>query len=611
MASTDKYLVKVTKGMFKFTDNTITTEITKGVYLNLKAEYKWNSDTELDLKLSWEPHSSEGPYSASSLTTSFSSPLGELNINGTRIGNQILENTYNTTLTNINSNAQNITITFKYVNGNALVDLTQDFNKLVIPKPNKYDNNVVFNRDGLNEMIDYFLKYPVRSIEESENYGHITIAHGKDEAEDISVKGLGHNGSGLTITTNLLPNEDATYDLGVKDEENENNNLRWKNLYLSNNANVDGTVNATTLTGELTGGSININDKFKVDSQGNVVMQGSITGMEKNFIYLYHKGTITTTIDGETTRIAHHPPEDLPQKNSQGEYEEFDVASSSNEKRWHSTFNSNGQDHWKTITFDGGVTWLEPEYINPEDGAPGGWSNDNILEALKSVDDGLYWFPGDTMEDGNEATRLGIRSTAVASLLATFGKIDMGVMDQEGKSFAKSNTYWANNNKALMGGYITFPIPAPITVSTANNYAALGPTGEGVTTPEQRVAAINEGGWRGRVGYMRGNGNGKNPTAGLGIAIYTTATFKDIYHKDVELDNVPKMNPITNIPEEAQDNVAEKCHLILSFFVLTDSGIALMTRANTTNSNAWVFKDVMEANDVGSSSEPSGNDVNG
>ena len=84
--------------MFKFTDNTITTEITKGVYLNLRAEYKWNSDTELDLKLSWEPYSSEGPYSASNLTTSFSSPLGELNINGTRIGNQTLENTYNTTL---------------------------------------------------------------------------------------------------------------------------------------------------------------------------------------------------------------------------------------------------------------------------------------------------------------------------------------------------------------------------------------------------------------------------------------------------------------------------------------------------------------------------------
>ena len=76
--------------MFKFTDNTITPEITDGVYLNLRVEYKWNSNTELDLKLSWAPYSLGSEYPENSLTTSFKSPSGELNINGIQIPNQEL-----------------------------------------------------------------------------------------------------------------------------------------------------------------------------------------------------------------------------------------------------------------------------------------------------------------------------------------------------------------------------------------------------------------------------------------------------------------------------------------------------------------------------------------
>lgn len=633
--------------MFKFTDNTITTEITKGVYLNLKAEYKWNSDTELDLKLSWEPHSSEGPYSASSLTTSFSSPLGELNINGTRIGNQTLENTYNTTLTNINSNAQNITITFKYVNGNALVDLTQDFNKLIIPKPNKYDNNVVFNRDGLNEMIDYFLKYPVRSIEESENYGHITIAHGKDEAEDIHIKGLEHNDAGLTITTNLLPNEDATYDLGVKDEENENNNLRWKNLYLSNNANVDGVVKANELEGLLTGGGININDNFIVDSDGNVQMKGSITGLANKFICLYHKGLWENSnyqppqpfeeikignyeekiinnastydfYDLETSEIMEKNTSWIYLDNKTGQYyyydntkyilldrkspalteldhiEEEDVPTIDLNKRWHKKLNSNGQDHWKTITFDGGEHWSDPEYINPSDGAPGGWNNNNILQALTAIDqDGIYTFEGGKM---------GVRASALVSILARFGKIDMGVLNPDQNSFASTN-YWAGNNKSLIGGYITFPIPAPFQVDNNGNYAT-----------DTQIAVINNNGWRGRLGYIRGNGNGlfdqdgtPRGTAGMGIVIYTNATFFDIYGKDMEIATMERN--ADDIPYITNDYVTKHCHLILSLLMLTDSGLGLMTATNMQNVNSWIFKDTMKDEDVGQNA--AGNDAAG
>ena len=632
--------------MFKFTDNTITTEITKGVYLNLKAEYKWNSDTELDLKLSWKPHSSEGPYSASSLTTSFSSPLGELNINGTRIGNQTLENTYNTTLTNINSNAQNITITFKYVNGNALVDLTQDFNKLIIPKPNKYDNNVVFNRDGLNEMIDYFLKYPVRSIEESENYGHITIAHGKDEAEDIHIKGLGHNDAGLTITTNLLPNEDATYDLGIKDEENENNNLRWKNLYLSNDANIDGVVKANELEGLLTGGGININDRFKVDDEGNVTMQGNITWGDSQFITVYHEGEFTaiegwkevfrysdamTFYDYDEATDTYTPVEipgdspaakeenfrqllnhydglyakttkhtrTIPIKPSNGTSPDSFPNSATAESKWHTLLDPE-KDWYMSMTFNGGKEWTDPFRINAQDGSDGQWDARSILDALRDIDaDGIYNLP--SIQDGQVQGKLGIKASAIQSILNEFGIIEMGVLNKNADGFDQTNT-WTLDNKELMGGYITFPIPAPFILNALTDVAT-----------EEQVTAINSRGWRARLGYLRGNGDGSNPTSGVGLALYTTATFKDIYGLDIDSTGATwEGTTAGSIPRTTNTNVATKCHLLLAFLMLTDAGLGLLTSTNKSRPVNWVFKDNLSitAEDV-NSNEASGNDGQG
>ena len=632
--------------MFKFTDNTITTEITKGVYLNLKAEYKWNSNTELDLKLSWEPHSSEGPYSASSLTTSFSSPLGELNINGTRIGNQTLENTYNTTLTDINSNAQNITITFKYVNGNALVDLTQDFNKLVIPKPNKYDNNVVFNRDGLNEMIDYFLKYPVRSIEESENYGHITIAHGKDEAENICIKGLENkvdnegNSVGLTITTNLLPNVTETYDLG--DE-----NLQWKNLYLSSDANVNGVVKANELEGLLTGGGININDRFKVDDEGNVTMQGNITWGDSQFITVYHEGEFTsiegwkevfrysdalTFYDYDETTDTYAPVEipgdspaakernftqllnhydglyikttkhtrTIPIKPSNGSSPSSFPNSATTESKWHTILDPE-KDWYMSMTFNGGKEWTDPFRINAQDGSDGQWDARSILDALRDIDaDGIYNLP--SIQDGQVQGRLGIKASAIQSLLAEFGVINMGVLTNNGDEFDHSN-YWASDNTQLMGGYITFPIPAPFRLTALSNVAT-----------EAQVNAINDRGWRARLGYLRGNGDGNNPTSGVGFAIYTTATFKDIYGiEEIYADGTTWENTTPgSVPKTTAKNVAKKCHLLLAFLMLTDSGLGLLTSTNKTRPVNWVFKDNLSASeDFSNPDDIVGKDGNG
>lgn len=626
--------------MFKFTDNTITPEITDGVYLNLRVEYKWNSNTELDLKLSWAPYSLGSEYPENSLTTSFKSPSGELNINGIQIPNQELIGNYNTTLTDINSNAQNITITFKYVNGNALVDLTQDFNKLVIPKPNKYDNNVVFNRDGLNEMIDYFLKYPVRSIEESENYGHITIAHGKDEAEDIYIKGLGHNDAGLTITTNLLPNENETYDLG--DE-----NLKWKNLYLSNDANVDGVVKANELEGLLTGNGININDRFKVDDEGNVTMQGNITWGDSQFITVYHEGEFTSTerwkevfrySDGRTfydydeTTDTYTPVEipgdspaakeenfrqllnhydglyikiakyarTIPIKPSNGSSPDSFPNSATTESKWHTILDP-AKDWYMSMTFNGGKEWTDPFRINAQDGSDGQWDARSILDALRDIDaDGIYNLP--SIQDGQVQGRLGIKASAIQSILNEFGIIEMGVLNKNADGFDQTNT-WTLDNKELMGGYITFPIPAPFILNALTNVAT-----------EAQVNAINSRGWRARLGYLRGNGDGTNPTSGVGFAIYTTATFKDIYGLDIDSTGTTwEGTTAGGVPRATNTNVATKCHLLLAFLMLTDAGLGLLTSTNKSRPVNWVFKDNLNIanDDVENSSYATGNDGKG
>ena len=641
--------------MFKFTDNTITTEITKGVYLNLKAEYKWNSNTELDLKLSWEPYSLEGPYPASSLTTSFSSPLGELNINGTYIGNQTLENTYNTTLTDINPNVRNITITFKYVNGNALVDLTQDFNKLVILKPNRYDNNVVFNRDGLNEMIDYFKKYPVRLIEDSDQYGHIKTIHGIDQERHICVKGLAAGENELRITTNLLPGEqegstnkdgERVYlNLGSSDSE-------WNDLYLSNNAYVGETVKAKELNGLLTGSGIAIGEDangqpvFQVDKDGNVSMNGNIVWGKTQFSALYHKGAFQEgeedftealyygydpnekyyrfnraearyvyigDITDETKyqlyfeannglyrraakiyRVA--PPK--PMDNTAPEsYPNEDEYSDETAPVWHKELNSKGEDWYMSMTFDGGQTWCSPTRINAKDGDAGKVSNEEVLNALMGIaDDGLFNFPI-INEDGSVKSRLGIKATALVSELATIGKLNMGLAAISGEAGFDGNIYNAGQGSTLSGGYITFPIPTPFEVTAMKGNAPFKQkvtvtlkdgTKQDWTVPE----VINKKGWRGRMGYLRGNGNGitfnatKRNTAGMGIAVYTNATFEDFY-------DTSKVHVSANI-ESTKQNVFSKIHLVLSFLMLTDSGLGLMTAVNQYNPNDWVFLDLMD-----------------
>ena len=562
-------LTKSTKTQFQHKTNSEINEIQNGVYLNLIARYYWISNTQLYLEVTWQPYALGEPYTTN-LTSAFNQSKGRLTINGSEklasqklSGHTAIDAPFAETLS-IPSDTKAVEIAFKYENGDAIVDLTKDYNKIKLLKPNPYNNNVVFNKDGVNELIDNIRKYPVIDTSASNKYGHIKITHGRDnQPVDLSIKGFDKSTADkLLINTNLLPADDAMYDLGSSD-------LKWKNI----NSN---TVNADTLNGLLTGSGINIKDRFIVDGNGNVKMAGNITGLDSKFICLYHKGV------WDASQNAPKLPNESVAKPASGtsSFYEEDVAPASIQKRWHKKLNSNGQDHWKTMTFNGGETWTDPEYFNPHDGATGTWTNENIREALVNLEDGIYQFEGG---------KFGINASALVSKLAQFGKIDMGVLDPNEKWV--ENKKWASDNLNLIGGYITFPIPMPFQVDYIKKY----------NTKEQ-VDAINNWGWRGRLGYLRGNGNGLlnsdntlRGTAGLGLVIYTNATFKDLYGA-TEAMAIASGRGHAGGPAAFVD-VASKCHLVLSFLMLTDSGLGLMTSARTNSATAWTFKDYLSVDD--------------
>lgn len=493
-------------------------------------------------------------------------------------------------------------------------------------------------------MIDYFKKYPVRLTEESDSYGNIKIAHGIDTAKNVPIHGLGHQSGGLAVTTNLLPNEDAKYNLGSSTD------FRWKNLYLSDNATIGGTVTAKTLDGLLKGKGIQIGGtdaepRFKVDENGDVTMTGNIYWGDNQFTTLYHTGNLTevdnyiqvysytdgatyyyhdtgntfkqATITGTTLedkqrsfeeniathgalykvdKKAQHTPPTRPEDNTSV----IEVINSNT--GWHKVLNAE-KDWYMTMTFNGGQEWTEPFRINAQDGAEGTWNARTILDALRDIDaDGIYNLPS-IGENGKVKGHLGIKATAIQSLLNEFGIIEMGVLNKNADGFSKTNS-WALDNTQLMGGYITFPIPAPFTLTPLIDIAT-----------QKQVDIINNSGWRARLGYLRGNGDGNNPTSGVGLAIYTTATFQDIYEKEINAKGVAWQNGNvggTIIPTATATNVANKCHLLLSFLMLTDAGLGLLTSVNKSRPSNWVFKDNLNVNaeDV-NSNDGAGNDGQG
>lgn len=777
-----KCKIKTIKGFFRYQDNRteekhplirdVIKEIADGVYLNFVVRYLWEGNTgdKCYLEIGWEPTYLDNKESKRYcpktdindldyvLSDYFNAEACSITINGTQITNLLKYPTnfksaedpdnpirskdmaglnsysmgiFNDTLNpaligeiSLDSNVKNIEISFNYKY--TLNDITtyiniDDVNKVKIFKTSKYEKNIVFNHAGLNEMIDYFKKYPVVGIEKSEKYGHIKISHGSSEKNiDIAPYGFEegtHNE--LLCSTNFLPFMNNQYTIGqegiqvpygkdikyyqynpeddsyiqliydgnflsqtatkvskielpvtnnqfkgsyviympalddvpqinelipfqvtfvneasvdgiyltlqealqdqtmdayllgreyvnksfnikcanfklntpysfqlersdtfilgfnvqfVSDQilNDQKPNKKWKNLYLTDTLVANKGIFNTELRasniygafrGTESGESININDSFIVQANGDVQLKGNITWGVNQFSYVYHKGQ-----DNQPSRIPPTPTNSII-------YEE-DVEPSDTEKRWHKQYNSNistGQnDHWISMTFDGGHSWSTPTYINAEDGKKGNdgyWTNENILEALKQegVADGLFYFPGDVIEETGEVTNsLAFKAQVVRAVLASFNKIDM----------SPDIKYNSQANSSFNGGYISFAIPNPFTKQN-----------ESETEP---VLIPSKPGWRARLGYLKGNGDGQTATAGIGFAIYTEATWDDVYPD----------NKISVIPEEPQSSTSSATkHLVLAILMFTQSGLGRLTVQNTrhmgTTPYQWLSNDTL------------------
>jgi hypothetical protein len=250
----DKCRVKSIKGFFRYNDNrenpegtvkSLVKEIADGVYLNFIVRYFWCGENGNDcyLEIGWEP-----AYLNNGVRERYSKGLSEyfgadnaceVVINGEsitllagsdnkqtldsysmKIFDDTLEPAWIGMVNSLDPSIKNIEITFNYENSqNDGIDTyinIDKLNKVKILRPSRYENNVVFNRDGLNEMIDYFKKYPVVDLTTSEKYGHIRISYGDSEKDiDIAPYGFEEGTSGeLFCSTSFLPSANNTFTLG-------------------------------------------------------------------------------------------------------------------------------------------------------------------------------------------------------------------------------------------------------------------------------------------------------------------------------------------------------------------------------------------------------------
>lgn len=102
-------------------------------------------------------------------------------------------------------------------------------------------------------------------------------------------------------------------------------------------------------TGNIKGGTININDNFKVDAAGNVTLNGNITW-----------GTGASPTQVVYARTALTKPSDNTSWSS------FPANSSS---AWHTAYSSS--DYYASFTYDGGKTWGEPILVRGINGTNG------------------------------------------------------------------------------------------------------------------------------------------------------------------------------------------------------------------------------------------------
>ena len=203
-------ITKSIRGAFNWRSSTASPKsacINQNVYLNLIVKYYWIDDTKCYLEAGWEPwylNESEGQVISQRFTgqdNNFSQNKSILTI-----GNNLISlsdkikpltsvsdcNMLNGNDTPIFQGVINVTTSFdiayyyEYTNGEITyyIDLNTK-HKLKISKPGRYDDNIVFNKEGLNELIDNIKKYPITDIETVEASQWVNVSDGQPSIKVI------------------------------------------------------------------------------------------------------------------------------------------------------------------------------------------------------------------------------------------------------------------------------------------------------------------------------------------------------------------------------------------------------------------------------------------
>lgn len=266
-SKSDKCRVKSVKGFFRYTDareapessvKELVPEIANGVYLDFIVRYFWCGENGNDcyLEIGWEPAYPDGTVRKryeTDLSEYFNANnICQLNINGELITANNLLNGENSKkalnsyymkifdeskffpawigiVSNLESSIKNIEISFNYkntINGITTYISIDGLNKTKIFRPSKYEKNVVFNQAGLNEMIDYFKKYPVIEVKSTltdndttnGKFGHIKVTRGADpnNPTEEAIRGFEYSTTeNLICGKSFLPYSSESYDLGI------------------------------------------------------------------------------------------------------------------------------------------------------------------------------------------------------------------------------------------------------------------------------------------------------------------------------------------------------------------------------------------------------------
>ena len=338
--------------------NNITTETNNGVYINLIARYFWyqneNNNICCHIEIGWEPwyinNGVPNKWTSQGANNFSQSNCSTLKINGNIItdsspiaapignsSNMIYYDNGNIKPVEITNNYQslycfhittastdkNINIEYKYEYESSGTIYSVDFtdnNSLKIYRPSKYDDNFVFNRKGLNELIKNIKEYPIidaTNITEegisklrifsgnprfnnNNNYKDIEIGSGiifsgataasnpqptgtfrittGNVDYDVPICGFnGNNAGNITLNGNtiieghLLPSKDADinnneyeWNIGsITDNDPDTPEVqmrRWNNLYLAGDIGTSSyPINALYARTISTTGAININ----------------------------------------------------------------------------------------------------------------------------------------------------------------------------------------------------------------------------------------------------------------------------------------------------------------------------------------------------------------